>query len=67
MFNASYNTDIMNIGQRNIDMYREVLKENSIRISGEDIGGLSGRSLEFCCQSNMLQVRLVSPRETRYI
>jgi chemotaxis protein CheD len=67
MFNSSYNADIMNIGQRNIDMCLRILKENSIKITGEDTGGITGRSIEFCCLSNVLQVRIVSPREIRYI
>lgn len=67
MFNTAYNNDIMNIGQRNIDMYQKVLKENSIKVSGEDVGGASGRSIEFCCTDNMLQIRMVSPREIKYL
>lgn len=67
MFNATYNSDVMNVGQRNIDMFKRTLRENSIKIIGEDTGGASGRSIEFCCESNMLQVRVVSPRSVYYI
>lgn len=67
MFNASYNSDVMNVGQRNFDMCQRVLRENSIRLIGEDTGGTSGRSIEFCCESSMLQVRAVSPREIHYV
>jgi chemotaxis protein CheD len=67
MFNTNYNTDVMNVGLRNIEMCQKVLKENAIAVVGEDTGGTSGRSIEFCCSSNMLQVRTVSPRNIRYI
>ncbi len=67
MFNTNYNTDVMNVGQRNIEMCRKVLKENAIAIVAEDMGGTSGRSIEFCCSSNALQIRTVSPRAVKYI
>lgn len=67
MFNTTYNTDVMNVGQRNMEMCQKILKENSIAIVAEDTGGTVGRSIEFCCSSSMLQVRTVSPKAMRYI
>lgn len=67
MFNTTYNTDVMNVGQRNIEMCQRILKENSIAIVAEDTGGTSGRSIEFCCDSSMLQIRTVSPKTIRCI
>lgn len=67
MFNTTYNTDVMNVGQRNVEMCQKILKENTIAIVSEDTGGTSGRSIEFCCDSGMLQVRTVSPKTIRYI
>lgn len=67
MFKTSYNADVMNIGKRNADMCRKILKNNTIRIASEDTGGSSGRSIEFCCESSMLQIRTVSPKSARSI
>ncbi len=67
MFNNSYNADIMNVGKRNIEMCKAVLKKCTIPIISQDVGGKSGRSIEFCCKSCMLQVRTVSPRSVRFI
>lgn len=67
MFNTSYNNDVINVGQRNVDMCHRILKENSIAIAAEDTGGCSGRSIEFSCENSMLEVRTVSPRNIRVI
>lgn len=67
MFKTSGTVDIMNVGQRNIAMCRKMLNEYSIVLEGEDIGGSSGRSVEFCCESCVLSVRTVSPKEVRII
>lgn len=67
MFNNAYNKDIMNVGQRNIEMCRGLLRQNSIPIVSEDVGGSSGRSIEFCCESNQLEIRTLSPKSIRII
>lgn len=67
MFNNIYNTDMMGIGKRNVDACQKVLKENRIPIAGQHTGGTSGRSIEFCCESNFLQIRTVSPKSVRLI
>lgn len=67
MFNALYNNDVINVGQRNVEMCQKMLKENSISIVAEDTGGCSGRSIEFCCENSKLEVRTVSPRNIRVI
>ncbi|MDD5016669.1 MAG: chemotaxis protein CheD [Eubacteriales bacterium] len=67
MFNTSYNTNIMNVGKCNVDMCMKVLEENAIVVKSEDTGGNCGRSIEFCCETSMLQIRTVSPRSVRLI
>ena len=67
MFNNMYSTDMMGIGKRNIEMCEKVLKENRITIASAETGGSSGRSIEFCCETNLLQVRTVSPKSVRLI
>jgi len=67
MFKTSGTIDIMNVGKRNIAMCRKVLDENRITLEGEDTGGSSGRSIEFCCESCKLSIRTVSPKALRVI
>lgn len=62
MFKTSSSLDIMNVGQRNTAMCKKVLSEQSIKLCGEDTGGSSGRSIEFCCETNVLSVRTVVPK-----
>lgn len=62
MFKTSSLLDIMNVGQRNTAMCKRVLSERSIKICGEDTGGSSGRSIEFCCETCVLSVRTVVPK-----
>jgi len=64
---SSLNSNILNIGQRNKEMCEKILRENNIVLAGEDTGGSSGRSIEFCCESSILQVRSVSPKSIKYI
>lgn len=67
MFHTTGTIDIMNVGQRNIAMCRKVLEDNRIVLDGEDIGGSSGRSIEFCCESCSLSIRTVSPKAVKII
>lgn len=67
MFKTSGTVDIMNVGQRNIAMCHKMLEENRIKIDGEDTGGNSGRSIEFCCESCQLSIRTVSPKAVKII
>lgn len=67
MFNTSYNLDIMNIGHKNVEMCRQMLNVRRIAIASEDTGGYSGRSIEFDCENNLLEIRTASPRTVRHI
>ncbi len=67
MFNLSYKNDVINVGQRNVEMCRKMLHESAIAIASEDTGGTFGRSIAFCCKSNLLQVRTISPNSIRLI
>jgi chemotaxis protein CheD len=67
MFKTTGTIDIMNVGQRNIAMCHKILGENRIVLDGEDTGGSSGRSIEFCCESCTLSIRTVSPKAIRTI
>ena len=67
MFNTMYNTDFMNVGDRNVQMCKKILGEQGIPIVADETGGSCGRSIEFCCETGMLQVRTVSPKTIRLI
>ncbi len=67
MFNTISNNDIMNVGERNAQMCKKMLASQAIRIAAEDLGGTCGRSIEFCLESGMLQVRTISPKTVRLL
>ena len=67
MFNTMYNTDALNVGERNAQECKKILRASAITIAAEDTGGTSGRSIEFCCETSVLQVRTVSPRSIRLL
>lgn len=67
MFNAVCNNDIMNVGDRNMQACKKMLQEHGIRIAAEDTGGACGRSVEFCCESGVLKVRTISPKNVRLL
>ena len=45
MFEISGNSDFGNIGQRNTESVKKVLREEGMRISGEDTGGSYARTM----------------------
>ncbi len=45
MFTGVNQKKIFNIGERNVEMSRKILKEMSIRIIAEDVGGNKGRTM----------------------
>ena len=67
MFSTTCNADFMNVGERNVQMCKQKLREHSIKILAEDTGSTSGRSIEFNCETGQLQVRTVSPKSIRLI
>lgn len=67
MFNYSYQTDVMGIGKRNVDVCLEQLQTHRIPVAAQDTGGTFGRSIEFNCEDGTLQVRTVAPKSLRLI
>ncbi|MGI6192253.1 MAG: chemotaxis protein CheD [Christensenellales bacterium] len=67
MFSTAKNIDFLNVGDRNVDQCKKLLAAQHIRILAEDTGGTSGRSIEFCCETGLLQVRTVSPKNTKML
>ncbi|AIF43738.1 chemotaxis protein CheD [Virgibacillus sp. SK37] len=63
MFQFSSNTDIMRIGPRNSDAVIEMLKKLRIPVIASDIGGNSGRTIEFDPTTSKLKIRKVNKAE----
>ncbi|MCT8139843.1 chemotaxis protein CheD [Anaerobacillus sp. CMMVII] len=60
MFKFSTSSDMMRIGPRNVEAVKDKLKELNIRIVAEDVGGSSGRTIEFDPNTSKLSIRTVS-------
>jgi chemotaxis protein CheD len=67
MFVNSYQTDVMGIGKRNVDICLQLLQAHRIPVAAQDTGGSIGRSIEFNCEDSMLMVRTVAPKSLRLI
>lgn len=66
MFSFSSDSQIIRIGPRNVEAVRKVLKEHNIPIVAEDVGGSSGRTIEFDPETGKLKIRTVNKGE-KYI
>ena len=60
MFQFSTGSDMMRIGPRNVEAVRKQLADLNIQIMAEDVGGNSGRTIEFNPETCMLQIRTVN-------
>src|SRR5699024_7775376 len=63
MFQHHHSTDITRIGPRNIEAVQERLKTHQIPITAKDVGGTSGRTIEFDPLTNQLKIRTVNKGE----
>ena len=50
----------MRIGPRNVEAVKQQLKSLSIPIVSEDVGGSSGRTIEFDTTTSILHIRTVN-------
>ncbi|MBA2873969.1 chemotaxis protein CheD [Thermaerobacillus caldiproteolyticus] len=57
---TSANTDMMRIGPRNVEAVKQQLQRFHIPIIAEDVGGNSGRTIEFNPKTGLLLIRTVS-------
>ncbi|MED4351815.1 chemotaxis protein CheD [Schinkia azotoformans] len=60
MFQFSTQNEMMRIGPRNIEAVKKELKRLSIPIIAEDVGGSSGRTIEFNPSTRKLNIRTVN-------
>lgn len=65
MFTFASTSDIMRIGPRNVEAVKKELAKNRIPIIGEDVGGSSGRTIEFDPKSAILNIRTVNKGVTQ--
>jgi chemotaxis protein CheD len=60
MFQFAANNDLMRIGPRNVEAVRQQLRNFKIDIVSEDVGGTSGRTIEFDPRTCILTIRTVN-------
>jgi len=59
MFNFSSKNDSMNVGKRNAEAVRSLLKQLNIRIIADDCGGTFGRTITFNSENGDLKVKTI--------
>ncbi len=65
MFSFAQATDVMRIGDRNVEAVREVLKSLSVRILADDVGGNYGRTVELLLESGVFVIKTVNKGDNR--
>ncbi|MCM3572750.1 MULTISPECIES: chemotaxis protein CheD [Mesobacillus] len=60
MFQFSGSSDMMRIGPRNVEAVLKELKELRIPVIAQDVGGNSGRTIEFDPKTGLMQIRTVN-------
>ncbi|MBP2240152.1 chemotaxis protein CheD [Cytobacillus eiseniae] len=60
MFQFTSGSDMMRIGPRNVEAVRKELADLHISIVAEDVGGNSGRTIEFNPKTCLLNIRTVN-------
>ena len=65
MFSFAQATDVMRIGDRNVEAVRTVLKAMAIRLVAEDVGGNYGRTVELLLDSGAFVIKTVNKGENR--
>lgn len=64
MFQFTSGSDIMRIGPRNVEAVKKQLERFRIDIISEDVGGNSGRTIEFYPSTSLLSIRTVNQGTT---
>ena len=65
MFSFAQASDVMRIGDRNVEAVREVLKSLSIRILADDVGGNYGRTVELQLDTGVFVIKTVNKGDNR--
>ncbi|ANQ54324.1 chemotaxis protein CheD [Thermosipho affectus] len=61
---AMFNNSAMNVGQRNVEAVKSMLRKLGIKIVSEDTGGNRARSIEYDVESGKLMIRKVKTGES---
>ena len=67
MFGTTEQSDVMQVGRRNIENSKKALERFSIAIIAEDVGGSNGRTIVLDCDTGALTVRTAWPRTEKNI
>lgn len=67
MFGSSSQSDMLRVGERNVEMCHKLLHAYGIPLKAEETGGNTGRTIEFMCQTGELKIRTAWPRTERTI
>lgn len=67
MFGATEQSDVMQVGKRNVEHSRKALERQSIAVLAEDVGGANGRTIVLDCETGALTVRTAWPRTEKNI
>lgn len=59
MFSFCGSSDMMRVGQRNVEASKAVLKELGIPVISEDTGGTYGRTIEFYSDDGRLMIKTI--------
>jgi Chemotaxis protein; stimulates methylation of MCP proteins len=63
MFTFANATDIMRVGERNVEAVKTVLKKIDIKIVAEDTGGNYGRTVELKLDTGIYRVKTIDKGE----
>jgi chemotaxis protein CheD len=63
MFNFAGTSNIMRIGERNVEAVKKQLEQQKIRLVAEDTGGNFGRTITFDPQNGNLHIRTINQGE----
>lgn len=63
MFAFSSSNDMLRVGKRNEEAVKIMLEQYRIPLISEDVGGSSGRTIEFSLETGMLNIRTVNSGE----
>ena len=59
MFSLNRSSNVFMVGQRNVDMCKEVLKKQRIRLVSSDTGGGFGRTIELNTENGKLLIKTI--------
>ena len=66
MFSSNNKASFFMVGQRNVEMCKDVLKKQRIRLISSDTGGTYGRTIEFNAENGQLLIKTIG-HGTKYI